>query len=112
MNADRDMEQLIRVSLWVTAPFNLIAGVAFAFPTSALGQLMTLPASVPTFYALFSGGMVFLFGIVYLWLAMHKPLERALLCVGACGKLMAVTIALALYAAGSVSGLLHSPSST
>ena len=99
------MEQLVRISLWVTAPFNLVAGIAFAWPSSALGQLLTLPENVPAFYALFSGGMVLLFGLVYLWLAAQKVLVPALLCVGAAGKLLAVTIAVALYLAGSASGL-------
>ena len=98
------MEQLVRISLWITAPFNLVAGVAFAWPGSALGELLTLPSDVPAFYALFSGGIVFLFGLVYMWLAMQETLVRSLLCVGACGKLIAVTIAAGLYAVGGVSG--------
>ena len=99
------MERLVRLSLWVTAPFNLAAGAVFAWPASALGQMLTLPVDVPAFYALFSGGMIFLFGLVYAWLALQRPLVRPLLCVGACGKLMAVTITTALYLSGSVSGL-------
>ena len=99
------MEQLVRYSLWLTAPFNLVAGVAFARPDSALASLLTLPSDVPAFYALFSGGMIFLFGLVYAWLAMQKTIVPSLLCVGTCGKLMAVSIAVGLYAVGGVSGI-------
>lgn len=94
---------LVRVSLWVTAPANLIVGYAFAFPTGALGRLLALPEA-PVFYALFSGAIVALFGFVYLWLATQATLNRAILCVGGLGKLIAVVVSGALFFAGELSG--------
>lgn len=97
------LERLIRVSLWVTAPANLIVGYAFANPAGDLGRLLGLP-DAPAFYALFSGSLVALFGLVYIWLSTQPVLNRAVLCVGGLGKLIAVLVASTLFFVDEFSG--------
>jgi len=94
----------VRLSLWVTAPLNLVAAFAFAFPGSGLGQFVGLPADAQLFFTVFSGAMVGLFGCVYLWLALQPEIVRPVLCIGACGKSLAVVTAVSLYAAGHLTG--------
>jgi hypothetical protein len=91
---------MIRISLWVTAPFNLAVGYALAFPASSLSSVMGLPPQPPSYYTLFTGGLVALFGCVYFWLARQDALNGPVLFIGASGKLLAVTIAWIAFAAG------------
>ena len=95
-------EQLVRFSLWVTAPLNLVAGFSFAVPANPMGQLIRLPQQEPSIYTLMSGGMVALFGIVYFWLARQEVLFKPVLGIGAAGKLMAVLIAISLFLKGDL----------
>lgn len=97
-------DRLVRYSLWLTAPLNLAAAAAFAFPTAGLGAVFGLP-DAHLLYRLFSGGMIALFGLAYAWLAAQPVIHRPLLCVGACGKLMASVIGVALFASGNLSGV-------
>ena len=97
------VERIVRISLWVTAPANLAAASAFAFPSGMLGSILQLPATHP-FYAMFSGALVGLFGLVYLWLALQAEINRPVLFIGACGKLLAVLISVSLFAASQLSG--------
>ncbi len=99
------LEKLVRVSLGVTAPFNLVAAVAFAWPSTWLGGVLGLPTDVHPFYAYLSGALVGLFGPAYLWLALSTRLSRPLLCVGACGKSLAVLIAWGLYLSNDLAGV-------
>ena len=99
------IEQTVRLSLGITAPFNLGAAAAFAWPSTWLGSLLGLPVDVHPFYAYFSGAMVGLFGLAYLWMAFSATLSRPLLCVGASGKSLAVLIAWGLYLSNDLSGL-------
>ena len=57
------------------------------------------------FYAYFSGALVGLFGLAYLWQAFSAQLSRPLLCVGACGKSLAVLIAWGLYFSSDLAGV-------
>ena len=97
-------EGVVRISLWVTAPANLAAATAFAFPSSLPGSMLQFPPTHP-FYALFSGAMVALFGVAYAWLALQPVINRPLLLVGACGKLLAVLISGSLFLGGDLSGV-------
>jgi nitrate reductase gamma subunit len=89
----------------VTTPLNFVAGYALAFPKSALGALIELPQGAHPFYTVLTGGLVALFGAVYLHLARQRAIDRSLLLVGACGKALAVLIALSLYATGQLAAL-------
>ncbi len=100
------LEQLVRYSLWLTAPFNLIAGVAFAFPDSVLGHLITMPAGSHPFYAYMSGALIALFGFCYAWLALQERINGPLLLVGAIGKTLAVLIAWILFLSGDLTIIL------
>lgn len=99
------LESVIRTSLWVTAPLNLLVAAALAFPSSWAGSLLELPAQTHPFYTLLVGALVALFGFTYLWLALQREIVRPLLLVGACGKTLAVLISIALYALGQLSGV-------
>ncbi len=99
-------ETIVRASLWLTAPFNLLAAYTFSFPSSGFGQLLGLPSLVHPFYAYFSGAMVGLFGLAYVWMAGQTAIDHALLFVGACGKSLAVVIALALFLQGNLAPTL------
>lgn len=96
------LDRAVRISLWVTAPLNLVAGFTFAFPGSALGSVVELPHPTHGLYAALSGGMVALFGAVYFWLALQTEIHRPLLFLGAAGKSLAVLVALSLFANGQL----------
>ena len=89
----------------ITAPFNLIAAFAFAFPASWIGRLIELPLETHLFYGLLCGGLVGMFGLAYLWLAGQPDLNKPVLFLGVCGKAMAVLIGGGLFLADSLSGL-------
>ncbi len=99
-----DVERWVRYSLWLTAPFNFLAAYAFAFPTSALGQLLALPQQPYSFYTVFAGGMVGLFGGMYVWAALQTHLVRPIIAFGATGKTIAVATSALLFAVGKFSG--------
>jgi hypothetical protein len=46
-----DRDKIVRGALWTSVPFNLVAAALFAFPGSAVGQLVGLPADVPRIYS-------------------------------------------------------------
>lgn len=100
------LEGFVRVSLWITAPLNFAAGLAFAFPASSLGMLIELPQQQGhSLYTTFSGAMIVLFGAAYLWLVLQTTIHRPLLFVGACGKSLAVLIAVSLFLSGELTGV-------
>lgn len=96
------LEQVVRASLWVTAPFNFLAGYLFAVPNSAFAQVLQLPGSEVSLYTLMSGALIAMFGGCYIWLAMQERLHAPLLFVGASGKLLAVLIAWATFLTGGL----------
>jgi len=98
------MTQLIRNSLWASAPFNMLAAYVLAFPSSALGRLVELPADVPLAYAALLSFMVLLFGAVYAWLASQPEIDRPLVAVAAIGKAGVFAIAVMLWLSDNGSG--------
>lgn len=102
---DHSRTTLLRASLWTTAPLNLVAAFALAFPQSLPGALIGLPQQTYSLYTLLTGALVGLFGLVYAWMALQAEINRPLLLVGASGKLCAVTIAALLYVDGKLSAL-------
>ena len=79
-------ERLVRGSLALSCPFNLVGAWVFANPASPMGQMLGLPASVDPFYAAACALFVVLFGCAYGWLAMQRDLDRPLLWLGVTGK--------------------------
>lgn len=104
MTVQMDDPKWIRATLWVSCPFNLIAAYILAFPSSAMGQVVGLPATVPALYAALTSFLVVLFGVVYAWLATRPRIDRPLLAVSAIGKTGVFVIAFMLWLAGSGSG--------
>ncbi len=100
------LERIVRISLWVTAPFNLIAGFAISFPASGLGQLLELPSGSHPFYTILSGALVGIFGLAYIWLASQARISKPLLFVGASGKSAAVILTATLFVNDMVSSTL------
>jgi len=99
-------DRLLRATLWLACPFNLLAAAVFAWPASPAGQLLGLPASVSPVYAVMVAMFVALFGCAYAWLARRPVIDRPLLALGAIGKTCAFVIALLLWLGGHVPGLL------
>ena len=97
-------ETWVRATLWLTAPFNFVAAHIFSFPSSGLGQFVEVPPQEPGFYTLFSGLMVGLFGVAYLWNALQPRIVKPLLAFGAFGKLIAFTLSAVLFGQGTFSG--------
>lgn len=96
--------RLVRFTLWLSFPFNLLAAYMIAFPASAPGQLIGLPAVVPPVYTALLSFMVLGFGLAYAWLAMQASIHRPLLAFGAMGKAGVFVILFALWLAGRSSG--------
>lgn len=99
-------EMTIRGSLWLACPFNLMAAIVFAFPSSAVGQQLGLPGHVHPLYSLLVALFVGLFGLVYAWLARRPTIDQPLLALGSIGKLGAFLIAGFLWLAGVVPGVV------
>ncbi len=83
---------LVRLSLAITAPFNVLAGIAFAWPASVIGQFNGMPPTSNPFYGWMAGGVIAIFGFAYATMAWSGVFSRGLLAVGAAGKTFAVII--------------------
>ncbi|MDX1734364.1 MAG: hypothetical protein R3228_08350 [Halioglobus sp.] len=105
MGPSAPADRLLRTTLWLTAPLNLLVAYSFAIPDGALGELLQLPQGGDAFYRLLAATLVGLFGLVYLWLALQPQPDRALVLVGASGKTLAALCAIALYFADSLAGV-------
>ena len=97
-----ELRRVVRLSLFVTAPANVVVGFGMAFPASPVGVLLQLPASGHPFYALMTGALVALFGVVYAVMAVSGDINRGLLAVGAAGKGLAVIISTGLFLSGQL----------
>ncbi len=89
--------KLIRATLLISAPYNFIASYMLVFPDSALGQFIGLPESVPVLYATLLSFIVFLFGLVYAWMALQEQIDRSLLTLAAIAKAGMFIIAVLLW---------------
>lgn len=96
----------VRVALWLSVPFNLLAAYAFAVPQSKLGILIGLPADVPRLYALVLAFLIAQFGCTYAWLASQTEPHRPLLAFSAIGKSGVFLIVLLLWFDGAANGAL------
>jgi len=98
MNRDR----IMRLSLQVTAPFNFAAAYALAYPASSLGVLFGLPTDAPAVYRVLASGMVALFGAAYGWLSVQPVIDRPMVALATCGKLLAFASLVALAVLGHI----------
>jgi hypothetical protein len=100
------MTAVVRITLWISCPFNLIAAWLFVRPASALGQFLGMPTEVPSLYSLVVGFLVCEFGVTYAWLALQRHIHRPLLAFCAIGKSGVFAIVLLLWLSADVAGRL------
>ncbi len=91
-----DNDRIFRRILWVSAAFNFSAAFVFAFPASALGRLVGLPADVPAVYSTMVALFVAQFGGSYAWLALQPVIHRPLVWFGVIGKSAVFVLAVIL----------------
>jgi len=100
------MATVVRATLWLSFPFNLVAAWILVRPSSDLGQLIGVPAQVPSLYSLVVGFLVCEFGVTYAWLALQKHIHRPLLVFCAIGKSGVFAIVLLLWLTADAAGRL------
>jgi len=96
------LENIVKYSFGASAPFNFGAALVLAFPASAAGQMVGLPAEVPLIYRLLVAMLVGLFGGIYAWVAMQSSVHRVIAAFSATGKATVFVMALALCLKGEV----------
>jgi len=94
--------RFITITLWAAAGLTALGAYVFAFPQSTVGGYYELPSQVPSLYAALTGYMIFLFSVMYAWLALQATVHRPLLYLGVFGKGGAFAVAVALWLSGSV----------
>lgn len=94
-------ERIIRSALWSTVALNAVGTVIFSVPALG-GTSAFLPVEVPRFFAAQLGFVIALFCGVYAWLALQPQVNRALVVVGALGKLGFFGLTLAYAVVGDV----------
>jgi hypothetical protein len=100
MNRDTFMRRV----LWFSAAFNLSGAAIMAFPSSALGQWLALPSSVPPLYSAYVAYFVALFAGAYAWLACRPVIDRPIIALAAIGKAGIFFITLFLWLMGEAAG--------
>lgn len=101
----KDASSLVRTTLWLSFPFNLVAAYLLAVPTSPLGEFVGL-TQAPHLYTALLGFLVGLFGFAYAWLARQVSINRPLLALAALGKSGVFIIVSMLWLSAEVSGRL------
>jgi hypothetical protein len=97
-------DSFIRRVLWFSAAFNLSGAAILAFPSSALGQWLALPSSIPLLYGAYVAWFVVLFAGAYAWLACQPSIDRPVLAIAAIGKAGIFFITLFLWIIGEAAG--------
>lgn len=94
-------ESLIRITLWLSVPFNVVAATALFLPASKLGRMMALPREAAALYTAMLGYFVLLFAGVYAWLASSAVINTELLGLGVIGKAGVFVIVFVLWRRGA-----------
>lgn len=97
-------DRLLRRALAVSAVFNFVGALAFAFPAS-IGQLAGFPMTTSSFYTTFLAFLVTLFGCTYAWLARQPRIDRPLVAFSALGKTGFFVLMLLYWVAGRAPAL-------
>jgi hypothetical protein len=97
-------DRIVRVTLWISVPFNIAVALMLLFPASAPSALLGLPPTAPALYAALSALFVFMFGLAYAWMAMRPAIPRELLGFSAICKSSVFVMALILWALGHDDG--------
>jgi hypothetical protein len=95
-------EDILRRALWASVPFNLGGALCFLFPASFPGQLLGLPAPVPTLYTAGLALFVLLFAGMYAWVAIQPAIERPLVWLAVIGKTSFFVLVTLLWLVGDV----------
>lgn len=90
-------DRLVRITLWISVPFNLGVAAMLLFPASAPSALLGLPPVVPSIYAALGSLFVFMFGLAYAWMAMRPAIPRELLGFSAICKSSVFVMAVLLW---------------
>lgn len=94
-------DRIIRIALWSTVALNAVGTAIFTVPALG-GTSAFLPVETPRFFAAQLGFVIALFCGVYAWLALQAQVNRAVVVVGALGKLGFFGLTLAYAVAGDV----------
>jgi hypothetical protein len=97
-------DRMMRRVLWFSAVFNLSGATIMALPSSAIGQWLNLPRSVPLLYSAYVAFFVVLFAGAYAWIACQRVIDRPLIAVAAVGKAGIFFITLFLWIIGEAAG--------
>lgn len=97
-------DRIVRITLWISVPFNLAVAAMLLFPASAPSALLGLPPVVPPLYAAISALFVFMFGLAYAWMATRPAIPRELLGFSAICKSSVFVMALILWGLGHDDG--------
>lgn len=98
-------DKLMRIALWISVPFNLLAAYGVAIPASWLGQAMGLPMEVPAMYSVLLAWVITLFAAVYAWLALQKKIDRPMVVTVAIAKTGVFVNVFLLWVAGHGAGM-------
>ncbi len=79
-------EKTVRLTLWLSVPFNFVAAYAVAFPAQFPGTFFEIPLGAPPLYAFMLGGFILLFGLAYGWAAQQGPINKTIVVLGIFGK--------------------------
>jgi len=100
MNDDLFMRRVLLLS----AGFNVLGGLLFAFPNFPTGRLAGLPSDVPGLYRATVFLFIVLFGAMYAWLARRPRIDRPMVAFGAIGKASFFALVLLFWSAGALPG--------
>ncbi len=94
---------MIRITLWATVVFNLVAAYILLYPAGLAGDLLAMPLQAPAVYRVFSAYLVFAFGCAYAWMALQPEICKPLLRFAAYVKAGAFAVIWSMWFAGAAS---------
>ncbi len=98
---EQKARRLVRVTLGLSCPFNLLAAGLILLPASAPGAWLGLPPDVPLLYAALAAYLIAAFGLLYAWMASRPWPDRSLLAFASLAKAGVFVLALVLWLGGA-----------
>ncbi len=95
--ADDPASRVLRFTLALSCPFNLLAALLILQPDSPPGRWLGLPADVPVLYAALAAYLIAAFGLLYAWMASRPRPDRPLLAFASLAKAGVFFLVLALW---------------
>ena len=93
-------DKLVRITLWMSVPFNFGAALMVVFPAVPLWVFLGLPQA-PLLHVALLSFVIAGFGVVYGWLALQPQIVRPLLACGVFGKGGVFVLIAGLWLAGA-----------